>query len=91
MTPTNDWHSIIAAESNHLPPGAAQQLRELGFIVMPGPTIQGGCEQLSRAYDRAVATADMAGVHIGRVEETRIWQKIGGQWKHVHFHRSASA
>ena len=24
-------------------------------------------------------------------EETRVWQKIGGQWKHVHFHRSGNA
>jgi len=23
-----------------------------------------------------------------RFEETRVWQRIGGQWKHVHFHRS---
>jgi calcium/calmodulin-dependent protein kinase (CaM kinase) II len=23
------------------------------------------------------------------VEETRVWQKQGGVWKHVHFHRSA--
>ncbi|MGC3969623.1 MAG: DUF4440 domain-containing protein [Pirellulales bacterium] len=22
------------------------------------------------------------------VEETRVWQKVGGAWKHVHFHRS---
>ncbi len=22
------------------------------------------------------------------VEETRVWQKIGGRWRHVHFHRS---
>ncbi|HVJ86580.1 MAG TPA: DUF4440 domain-containing protein [Caulifigura sp.] len=22
------------------------------------------------------------------VEETRVWQKQGGSWKHVHFHRS---
>jgi calcium/calmodulin-dependent protein kinase (CaM kinase) II len=21
-------------------------------------------------------------------QETRLWQRIGGQWKHVHFHRS---
>ncbi len=25
------------------------------------------------------------------VEETRVWQKIDGQWRHVHFHRSAPA
>ena len=24
-------------------------------------------------------------------EETRIWEKQGGQWKHVHFHRSFAA
>jgi calcium/calmodulin-dependent protein kinase (CaM kinase) II len=24
-------------------------------------------------------------------EETRIWQRQGGQWKHVHFHRSTPA
>jgi hypothetical protein len=73
MAPTNDWHSIIAAESHHLPPDAARQLRELGFIVMPGPAIQGGCEQLSRAYDQAVARADTADVHIGRTgASTRI-------------------
>jgi len=23
------------------------------------------------------------------IEETRVWQRIGGAWKHVHFHRSA--
>lgn len=23
-----------------------------------------------------------------RFEETRLWQRIGGRWKHVHFHRS---
>jgi len=23
-----------------------------------------------------------------RVNETRLWQRIGGRWQHVHFHRS---
>ena len=67
--PTNDWHSIIAAES-HLSPDAARQLRDIGFVVMPGPVIPGGCEQLSDAYDRAVAMADPADLHIG--SSTRI-------------------
>ena len=66
MAPTSDWHSIIAAGSHHLPPDSARQLREIGFAVMPGPAIQGGCEQLSHAYDHAVATANPADVHIGR-------------------------
>lgn len=73
MAPTNDWHSIIAAESHHLPLDSARQLRESGFVVMPGPAIQGGCEKLSRAYDHAVATADTADVHLGRTgSSTRI-------------------
>jgi calcium/calmodulin-dependent protein kinase (CaM kinase) II len=25
---------------------------------------------------------------VGSYEETRIWEKQSGQWKHVHFHRS---
>ena len=73
MAPTMDWHSIIAAESHHLPLDAARQLREMGFIVMPGPAIKGGCEQLSDAYDHAVATADPADVHTARTgASTRI-------------------
>jgi hypothetical protein len=73
MAPTNDWHSIITAKSHHLPPDAARQLRDIGFVVMPGPVIPGGWEQLSEAYDRAVATADPADVHIGRTgSSTRI-------------------
>jgi calcium/calmodulin-dependent protein kinase (CaM kinase) II len=24
-------------------------------------------------------------------EETRVWQRIDGKWKHVHFHRSSAA
>src|SRR5262245_12856093 len=61
----NAWHSIIASKS-HLLPDAARQLRDNGFVVMPGPVIPGGCEQLSCAYDRAVATADPSDVHTGR-------------------------
>lgn len=61
MMTMSDWHNIIASES-HLPPDAARQLRESGFVVMPGPIIPGGCEQLSAAYDRAVAAADSTDV-----------------------------
>jgi ectoine hydroxylase-related dioxygenase (phytanoyl-CoA dioxygenase family) len=72
MTPTNDWHGIIVSES-HLSPDAARQLHDIGFVVMPGPVIPGAWEQLPEAYDRAVATADPADVHIGRTKSsTRI-------------------
>jgi len=44
------------------------------------------------SYVRLTQSIDAAGeVHIGRVEETRVWQKIGADWKHVHFHRSGNA
>jgi Phytanoyl-CoA dioxygenase (PhyH) len=59
----DDWYSVIAAESE-LPPDAARQLCDLGFVVMPGPVVHGGCARLSEAYDRAVSTADPADVSI---------------------------
>jgi ketosteroid isomerase-like protein len=41
------------------------------------------------AYVRLTQTLDDAGHPVTKLcEETRIWQKIGGHWKHVHFHRS---
>ncbi len=41
------------------------------------------------AYVRLVQSKDEAGNHQTRAsEETRVWQKQGGVWKHVHFHRS---
>jgi Calcium/calmodulin dependent protein kinase II association domain len=44
------------------------------------------------SYVRLTQSLDANGSpQTGRVEETRVWQKIGGQWKHVHFHRSPGA
>jgi hypothetical protein len=57
------WYSLIAAESE-LPPDAARQLREIGFVVMPGPEIPGGWARLSQAYDCAVLTANPRDVSI---------------------------
>ena len=53
----DDWYSVIAAESG-MPPDAARQLCDNGFVVMPGPVIHGGRARLAAAYDRAVLTAD---------------------------------
>jgi len=72
MTLTNDWHRIIASES-HLSPDAGRQLCDIGFVVIPGPLSPSGCEQLSHAYDRAVAVADPSDVHTGKTRSsTRI-------------------
>jgi len=40
-------------------------------------------------YVRLVQRADQQGrPSTSRCEETRVWQRIGGAWRHVHFHRS---
>jgi len=44
------------------------------------------------SYVRLTQSLDASGQpQTGRMEETRVWQKVGGQWKHVHFHRSGNA
>ena len=63
MRSINDWYDLITAESK-LPPNAARQLCDIGFVIMPGPIIDGGCAQLSEAYDRAVLMADPNDVSI---------------------------
>ena len=41
-------------------------------------------------YNRIVQTTDARGAPVSACfEETRVWQFQDGDWKHVHFHRSA--
>jgi ectoine hydroxylase-related dioxygenase (phytanoyl-CoA dioxygenase family) len=88
MRSSDEWHSLIAAEA-YLSQDAARQLREIGVIVMPGPAIKGGCEQLSNAYDRAVVTADPVDVHVGRTRSsTRIDDFVnrGSEFDGIYIH-----
>jgi calcium/calmodulin-dependent protein kinase (CaM kinase) II len=42
------------------------------------------------SYVRLVQRVDSDGTpHTSRFEETRVWHRRDGQWRHVHFHRSA--
>ena len=44
------------------------------------------------SYVRLVQKLDAAGSPVTVAgEETRVWQKQHGTWRHVHFHRSANA
>jgi calcium/calmodulin-dependent protein kinase (CaM kinase) II len=44
------------------------------------------------SYIRLVQDVDEMGKpQTSRFEETRVWQKQQGQWRHVHFHRSANS
>jgi calcium/calmodulin-dependent protein kinase (CaM kinase) II len=41
-------------------------------------------------YIRLVQKLDAQGQPVtAAVEETRVWQRVNGAWKHIHFHRSA--
>jgi hypothetical protein len=43
------------------------------------------------SYVRLVQRLDDAGSPITtRCEETRVWERRGGAWRHVHFHRSTN-
>jgi len=51
-----------------------------------------GSEGAVISYVRLTQSLDASGSpQTGRMEETRVWQNIGGSWKHVHFHRSPGA
>jgi hypothetical protein len=50
-----------------------------------------GADAAVVSFVRLVQHLDGAGVpQTSRSEETRIWQRKDGVWKHVHFHRSVS-
>lgn len=51
-----------AIAASHLPPDAARQLLDVGYVVIPGPIAPHDVPRLQDAYDRAVATADGADV-----------------------------
>jgi hypothetical protein len=60
-----EWHTEITDQA-HLPFDVTRQLRESGFVILPGPTEPVDHQQLSDAYDQAVALADPEDVHVSR-------------------------
>lgn len=40
------------------------------------------------SYVRLVQRSDESGVSTTATEETRVWERRDGRWRHVHFHRS---
>lgn len=59
-----DWFSAIASDCE-LPRHVAKELRDIGFVVIPGPVVPAQLAQLAAAYDAAVSGADPADVRIG--------------------------
>jgi len=71
-------------------PGSPQKPAKNVTMAQPHVRLLGdGGAVLS--YVRLTQSLDTDGApQTSRVEETRVWQKIDGHWKHVHFHRSAN-
>jgi calcium/calmodulin-dependent protein kinase (CaM kinase) II len=72
-----------------LPGGGAATCRQ---VTMSQPHVRWlGSDAAVVSYVRLTQSVDEQGrPQTSRVEETRVWQRRAGQWKHVHFHRSAS-
>jgi calcium/calmodulin-dependent protein kinase (CaM kinase) II len=73
-----------------LPAGDKPAAKKL--VTMASPHVRMlGSDAAVLSYVRLTQSLDAAGApQTSKFEETRVWQKIGGAWKHVHFHRSAN-
>lgn len=80
---TAHWHTWIAAETK-LSQDAAGQLRDSGFVIVPGPRFAGGIAQLSDAYDRAVAAADPADVSVRSSTRVRAFVNGGPEFDGIY-------
>jgi hypothetical protein len=60
----DEWFGVIDAGCE-LSAGAVRELREAGFVVIPGPVSSEGLAQLAEAYDAAVACASADDVSVG--------------------------
>lgn len=60
----HDWFSAIGAGCK-LSEGDLKDLRDVGFVVIPGPIARDGLAQLTVAYDSAVASAAPEDVSVG--------------------------
>ena len=60
-------------------------------FTMANPHVRLTADMAVLSYYRLTQVSSSPGNFATKgTEETRVWQKINGQWKHVHFHRSPS-
>lgn len=68
------------------PPDGKKPVKKNVTMAQPHVRVMGDAAVLS--YIRLTQGLDASGApQTARAEETRVWQKINGEWKHVHFHR----
>ena len=82
-----NWFGVIASGSE-FSEGAARDLRERGFVVIPGPVAADGLAGLVAAYDSAVSSASPEDVAIGSTT-TRVQDFVnrGPQFDGLYVHR----
>ncbi|MFO0886276.1 MAG: DUF4440 domain-containing protein [Pirellulales bacterium] len=80
----------MAFHKFYFPPAPVKSTK---VVTMSQPHVRVmGDNAVVLSYVRLTQSCDASGVATtGRMEETRVWQKIDGQWKHVHFHRAPGA
>lgn len=81
----------LAFHQNYFPekPSPPKRPGEEPTITISSPHVRVIGDAAVIAYVRLVQSKDEHGNHkTSASEETRVWQRIGGAWKHVHFHRS---
>lgn len=66
----------------------ASGLPRQSTISSPMIRVIGDCAVITYIRVTQRVTGD-GSVPSAAFEETRIWEKQGGQWKHIHFHRSS--
>lgn len=80
-----NFHRIYFPDS----PRAAVAPGEGPAVTISSPHVRVMGDAAVIAYVRLVQVKTQLGEFVTSAsEETRVWQRIGGQWKHVHFHRS---
>lgn len=86
--PEADGHLVSGMDFHHYYfPAKAEPSNRQSTISSPNVRVVGDCAIV--AYVRLTQSVDAQGeFHMRASNETRVWQKQGGRWKHVHFHRS---
>lgn len=82
-----DWFSIIGTGCE-LSTSALQDLRDVGFVVIPGPLAPDRLAQLAAAYDSAVASASSDDLGIGSTT-TRVHDLVnrGSEFDELYVYR----
>jgi hypothetical protein len=78
-------HRAISS-SCALTPEQARRLDQVGFVVVPGPEVSGDPAALAMAYDRAVSSADPAGISVRSSTRVDAFVDRGREFDGIYLH-----